>query len=409
MKPLPILVTLLITCLGFSTLASADQASKTQDPFTFSDFDSFAITYTNTSPALRDKLIQSFITWQKQRGGFPIIEQEGEVVFFYQGVGTEQEVKLLGDFSARNFYSVAWNQTGEKMRRLVPNGPVFFVKRKFERDARLDYKFVVDGKATRDPLNNHSVVSGPGGDASELIMPDYRIPREVSRRENIPRGTVGRVNENWAQPIVKVYLPPGYNPNSTYPVIYTADGAAWADLMGLPIILDNLINDGSIKPVIAVMVDPTADRSSWYFYNPAYLQYIEKVVGYIDSHYATQAEPGGRLHIGTSAGGRISLYAGLERPDLFHNIAMLSPSLVGPPHYYGEYLNGNKRPPAHLNIWMSAGSYEGYIYQDTKMMERYFKSIDLRSSTTYTREGHSFAAWKNITVSMLQYFFSARE
>ncbi|PYR48443.1 MAG: hypothetical protein DMF89_15695 [Acidobacteria bacterium] len=58
-----------------------------------------------------------------------------------------------------------------------------------------------------------------------------------------------------------------------------------------------------IEPVIAVVIDAPADRSAWYQYNHDYLDYLERVVKYIDGHYATQATPDARLHAGTSAGG----------------------------------------------------------------------------------------------------------
>lgn len=391
--------------LSIAMPSVSEVVSIAPDNKIFTDFDSFVHAYGETSSAQRKELTQSFISWQKRHGGFPIIEEGGNVVFFYVGKGKDQEVKLVGDFRTRNFYSVGWDQAGDIMLPISEGSSAFFVRLSFEVDARLDYKFLIDGESMRDPLHSRDIFSGPGGEASELIMPEYQLPKEFIPRPEVPKGKVQAVDAEWAQPRVNVYLPASYNPETTYPVVYTTDGSAWSNFMSLPIILDNLIADRSIEPVIAVMVDAAKDRRGWHFYSSDYLKYIEKVVRHVDRNYSTKPEAEKRLHIGTSSGGRIALYAGFERPDLFLNVAMLSPSLAGPPHYYEPYFSGDKQPDENLNIWLSAGTYEGYIYEDTKTMEKYFKSADIKSKVIYTREGHSFAAWRNITIKMLKYFY----
>ncbi len=157
--------------------------------------------------------------------------------------------------------------------------------------------------------------------------------------------------------------------------------------------------------MIAVMVDAPKDRSAWYLFNPDYLTYLEKVVEHVDSHYSTRARAEERLHAGTSAGGRATLYAGFESSKLFKNLAMLSPSLTGPPHYLEPYFSGRRRPDPRLKIWLSAGTYEGSIYKDTQVMERYFKELSLEVETLYTHEGHSLGTWRNAVPAMLKYFF----
>jgi hypothetical protein len=87
---------------------------------------------------------------------------------------------------------------------------------------------------------------------------------------------------------VTIYLPPGYDAARDYSTLYTADGSAWVDYIGLPTILDNLIAAGAIEPVVAVLIDAAADRSAWYHFNADYLEYLKRVVTYVDDHYATR-------------------------------------------------------------------------------------------------------------------------
>jgi len=203
---------------------------------------------------------------------------------------------------------------------------------------------------------------------------------------------------------VTIYLPPGYDSLRLYPTIYTADGTAWLDVIRLPMILDQMIARRAIEPVIAVMIDAAPDRSSWYSYNPNYLMYLRRVVDHVDNLYSTRRRPEARLHVGTSAGGRATAYVGMELPDLFDNLAMLSPSF-NPLSYFEPYLSGRKRPHPKLKIWMSAGTYEGSIYQDAQMLDAYFKSVNIPIKTVYVHQGHSFGAWRECAVEMLPYFF----
>jgi len=246
----------------------------------------------------------------------------------------------------------------------------------------------------------------PVAKASQLVMPEYVLP-ETENGSNIPHGKLLVLEEEWAKPKVTIYLPPDYDASKKYPVLYTADGSAWINFVKLPATLDRLIAERRIEPILAVMIDSTEDRRTWYYYNPQYLSYLEKVVHYIESHYSTRATPENRLHAGSSAGGSITLYVGLQRPDLFRNLAMLSPSLTGPPHFYEPYFSGRKRPDPKLKLWLSAGTYEGYIHSDALTMEKYFNSVRLKTKVVYSHEGHSFGHWRRMAGEMLLYFFAS--
>ena len=369
----------------------------------FIGFDDFLRQYEAAPPDSRLALAQSFVKWQQARGGFPIRQSNGDVVFVYIGDGQEKDVRLTGDFRQTSFSNVYWDNVGEPMERI---GTVFYRRRRFEPDARLDYKFLVDGKDRRDPLNPRTLVSGTGGgEVSELVMPGHSMSPMTSPLVGGLRGVLRHLDEPWAQPRVTIYLPPGYDPSGSYPTIYTADGAAWVDLIQLPSILDYLIAKRAIQPVLAVMIDAAADRNSWYSYNEDYLKYFRRVVDYVDTSYATRPQAGARLHAGTSAGGRAALYAGLELPGYFSNLALLSPSLSGPVYYLEPYFSGRKRPDSKLRLWMSAGTYEGSIYRDAMTMEEYFSSLDIPIKAVYLHQGHSFGAWRESAEEMLLHFF----
>jgi enterochelin esterase-like enzyme len=387
-----------LCCVALLVLSAPVAASQT-----FIDFDDFSRRLEASNPESRQELSDSFVRWQQEHGGFPIVKHDGSVVFFFRGSGKEQDVRITGDFRPSSFFSVTWDSIGSPMTRI---GQVFYGRLKFQPDARFDYKFVVDGHSAVDALNPRRVISGPGGgEVSELVMARHRLLTEILVRPGIPRGTLNVVQEPWATPKVTIYLPPGYSPSNRYPTLYTTDGSAWIELVQLPTILDNLISNGEIEPIIAVMIDATGDRRSWYYYNPEYLTYVRRVSDYVDSHYSTRRNADQRAHVGTSAGGRAALYAGLELPKLFEKIGMLSPSLDAPAYYYEPYFSESRRPNRNLRVWLSAGTYEGSIYRDAHTIEAYFKKVGVKTRAVYVHQGHSFGAWRELTPDMLKYFF----
>ena len=370
----------------------------------FTDFSHFLQQYEAAPLSRQTELARSFVAWQRARGGFPIADTAGRVLFVYFSGGREQDVRLTGDFAPRNFFNPYWDQTGERMTRV---GSMFYLRKTFEPDARLDYRFIIDGKATLDPLNPRRIFSGTGeGDASELVMPAHRLPPEAVVRPDVPRGTLHVLEEPWATPKVTVYLPPGYDSARDYPTLYTADGSAWIRYIGLPTILDNLIAAKAIEPVIAVLIDAAEDRSAWYHFNPDYLTYLKRVVAFVDDRYSTLARADTRVHAGTSAGAKATVYVGFELPDVFANLAMLSSGLSGPLYYFEPYFSGRKSPDPRLRVWTSAGTYEGFIHRETETMAAYFQRVGIPVETVYVHQGHSFGTWRENAVQMLRHFFA---
>jgi enterochelin esterase-like enzyme len=354
-------------------------------------------------------VVESFVTWQRAHGSFPIVGRDGEAVFFYVAANPGAAVRMVGEFALRSPTSVQWDGNGEAMAPVVPGGAAFARRMRFEPDARLEYQFVVDGKPVNDPFNTRTAISGAapnagkdGAPVSVLIMREYR--RTSPSRPGVPRGRTVSLDEPWATPKVAVYLPPGYTPTRRYPTLYVADGGAWARINDLPLVLDSLVADRVIEPIIAVLIDPTEDRAGWYNFDSGYLPYLDKVVAWVDDHLATRASAAARVHMGSSAGGRATLSVALQRPELFANAALFSPSLIAPPHYFEPYLTGRKRLPP-LKVWLCAGNHEGYIYEDAHMFERLLVAAGTERKVIYTHEGHSLTGWRNLTGDMLAFFF----
>jgi enterochelin esterase-like enzyme len=330
----------------------------------------------------------------------------GKVTFVYQGTSSNQDVRVLGEFKTESYYSIDWEKNGIKM---VPDDHnVYRVEIHVEANARFEYLFTVDGNRILDPSNPLKVFNGPmNAEVSEFLMPKYKVSASKPKAPTL-KGKIVELQEYWQIAPIFIYFPANYLPSKRYPVVYTADGSAWKDLMLLPQHIDQLIEEGAIEPVIAVMVNPTPDRRNWYLFNPTFLEYLEKIVTYVDSKFSTLPKPEARLHLGTSGGGRASFYVGMERPRLFRNIALLSPGLNGSLSYYTSFFFGKRRPDRRLKVWISAGSFEGTVFEDAKTMENYLRKQKINVRSSYTNEGHSFHAWEYKIESILKFFFPSK-
>ncbi len=129
---------------------------------------------------------------------------------------------------------------------------------------------------------------------------------------------------------VAVYLPPNYEKSTQhYPALYllhgyTADERGWMnpDYVGLPGMMDRLIAQHAIGPMIVVMPN-SFNRFGGSFYTNSELSgdwedFIARdLVGYIDAHYRTLAAAVSRGIAGHSMGGYGAVRIGMQHPEIF--------------------------------------------------------------------------------------------
>ena len=163
----------------------------------------------------------------------------------------------------------------------------------------------------------------------------------TSARESKPHGQVVHITVHGASlehnhvldPAdrdVSVYLPPAYESNTQrYPVVYllhgyTGNDRGWltAGYVGLPEMMDRLIEHHVIEPMIVVM--PNAfNRFAGSFYTNSELSgdwedFIAlDLVRYVDAHYRTLASVDKRGITGHSMGGYGALRIGMDYPEVF--------------------------------------------------------------------------------------------
>ncbi|HEY3836280.1 MAG TPA: alpha/beta fold hydrolase [Bryobacteraceae bacterium] len=166
---------------------------------------------------------------------------------------------------------------------------------------------------------------------------------------------------------VFVYLPPGYaaSANRRYPVVYFLHGYAahaetyWKSL-SVPSAADAAMADGSSHEMIIVLPDAfTVYDGSMFSNSPTtgdWEAYIAgDLIAYIDSHYRTIADRGGRGLAGHSMGGYGTVRIGMKHPEAFSVLyAMSSCCLMNDPQRLLPGAGANQPPSPALANALSA-------------------------------------------------------
>ncbi len=329
--------------------------------------------------------------------GIPFIENN-TANFIY--IGSVSSVNVPGDFNG-------WNQNSAPMANLVLTN-FWYHSKDFELNARLDYKFVLNGSSWILDPENPNTVSGGFGPNSELAMPEYVQPWEIEYNPNIDHGTIEdksifSTNLN-ATHQLKIYLPPGYNNASTYPAVYFQDGFEYVTLASAANVLDNLIDSNKIEPLIAVFVKPNNRNEEYAFSkrNQYRLFFVEELVPFIDSIYSTKVDPKQRLVMGPSYGGNISALISYNHPDVF-GLCGVHSGAFQPNNYEAFTLitTGEFRDIKWSSIW---GSYEG-LSQNMQDFRDSLISKGYELDWLELPEGHSWGLWRATIDNMLKYFF----
>ncbi len=141
---------------------------------------------------------------------------------------------------------------------------------------------------------------------------------------------------------------------------------------------------------------------------------IEEIKPFLDATYRTLPETDSTGLGGSSLGGLITLYLGLQHPDVFGRLAVMSPSIWWD-HRAILSLLGRSRKRPHLRIWLDMGTAEGLRHlRDTDLLFQRLLKRGWREGTelAYTRAPgavHDEAAWAARFPDVLRFLFPPRD
>ena len=253
-------------------------------------------------------------------------------------------------------------------------------------------------------------------------------------RDGIERGKLERVDydsktvgvKRWMQ----VYTPPGYSKDKKYPVLYLLHGIGgnereeWAKGGVPPVILDNLIADKKIEPMIVVLPNGNAttntagaaapsgsggrrgfgDLTGWG--KPFENDLIKDIIPFIEANYSVKAERESRALAGLSMGGGQSLNIGLANLDTFAWIGGFSsaPNTNPPEQLMPDPAKATKQLKL---LYISCGNKDGLI-RISQNVHAYLKEKNVPHIWHVDEHGHDFQHWKKGLYNFAQLIFKPK-
>lgn len=237
------------------------------------------------------------------------------------------------------------------------------------------------------------------------------VPHGTLQREAYTSASLGTERE------VVVYTPPGYEEGSgRYATLYLLHGAgsdqtSWTERGQAHVILDNLIAEGALAPLVVVMPygyavprapgggrgDAAENRSQREGFNQ---DLINDVIPLIESRFRVQPDRARRAIAGLSLGGAQALALGLGRPDLFSRVAAFSAAIgavaspeVGGPNWDAALADAGALNSALDLVWIACGT-EDTLFDSNRAFSERLATSGVEHTFRVTRGGHTYEVWQ---------------
>jgi enterochelin esterase-like enzyme len=374
--------------------------------------------------------------WDSLRGrGLPLIESlpgtsdSVLVTFVWHGDSSTRNVVVVTPLTLLDFDASVLTRLGQTVLwyrsfvlptdarftyRFAPNDNLI----PFERDTNLPARLAT---LRRDPGNPKVFDYGAFGQLSVLDLPRAPSDTLIHPSTSGPRGAVAQFTIHSRlldqDRTIWVYTPSGKTSRlgRQVPVVVFADGESYQSLIPTPTILDNLINNRDVPPVLAVFVaNPGATRDGDLSCNPVWSAFVAtEVVPWIDAHYQTTHAARKRIVAGYSLGGLAAACTALRYPNVFGGVIAQSGSFFRAPageepEWVARHLARDPRRP--IQFALTIGRYETAAIpsRDPSMLTANRHLRDILVAKGYDVDyqelssGHEHVAWRAVLGSQLK-------
>jgi enterochelin esterase family protein len=341
-----------------------------------------------------EEQLKSTLLARAEREGAPLIDGE-TATFVWRG---EEAPQLIGDFN-----NWGWGP-GKPLDLVQVALGVWAQTITLPRDAYIEYAYVRGGEYLRDPLNPQAVGNGVGASNHFFRMPDSVATPLVRQRRGILQGTItsqlvdGGFLIVGGKRVVHLYQPPTTEP---VPLLVVFDGQDYYKRARLPQIVDNLIDEGRIRPIALAMVEHGRQAR--------FVEYTcsDSTVGFLLRHVIplaranlslldTNDHPGAYGVLGASLGGLMSLYAAARAPEVFGHALSQSGSfgstVLEHDSVIFELLSNTPAKP--IKVWLDVGRFEWLLTSNRRMYHVLLRrgyDVTLRE---YPGE-HNYTSWRD--------------
>lgn len=376
-------------------------------------------------------LLLGTIAWAQQNTSFrqgaiqsPVVHPDGSVTFRVVAPKAKK-VSVVGDWEAgqgRGEMKKGKEGVWEYTTQALPS-------------EMYTYRFDIDNVMGLDPANSFS-----RRDVG-TIFSIFFVGNGVADYYQVQPVQHGTVAATWYHSEamnrdrrLNIYTPPMYNrENRSYPVLYLLHGSggdenAWVELGNVARIMDNLIAEGKIEPMIVVMPNgnvakeaapgETAENLS---YKPSMSNFIEgnykngiyethfpEIIRFVESNYRTLPSKQCRAIAGLSMGGFHALYTFVNHSELFGYVGLFSAGLntqgldMTLPAY--QNLDDKLKQADYRLFWIGMGAEDRLLPFSQDLMKR-MDAMDKPYEYVESSRGHIWANWRQYLVQFSQKIF----
>lgn len=360
--------------------------------------------------------------WQEvSQQGAPLIEpligddKHSLVTFLWRGTDESQNIAVVSNLSGKMGASEAMTH--------MPGTDLWFRTYKLPNETRESYQFAVAGNHLTDPLNPRQFVfpddaelGFTGWISSMLELPNAPSQPWSAPRPGVPGGEVAlhRIHSESLdnEYRVWVYTPPGYTSDgAAYGFLLILDGWFYLRLIPTPTILDNLLAEGRLPPLVALLVgspfDPTRQRDLACY--PPFEEFIAKeLLPWARATYHLTQNPVQSCVLGGSRGGLSAAYLGFKHPELFGQVLAQSGAFSWKPDGDSEFYwlprQYAESPRLPLRFYLEAGLFETAIETDFGGDQNFLAAARLMRDVLHAKgyevhyreysTGHNPLSWK---------------
>ncbi len=267
-------------------------------------------------------------------------------------------------------------------------------------DARVEYKFVVDGNWTLDP-NAQKCDNGLGSQNSYWQGPKYKF--EIP--DGDPQSPMMR-SETVIEGYKTVLFQPADRSLKDLPILAYADGNTYESIGKVQNVVENLAEQGKIRHVVLLLVAPKdREQDYWHDSKPAEAVLINEILPWAREHAPASSNAADLFVGGSSLGGVFALRLAEDYPDkVAGGIHSQSGAFwVEPADLDLTVLD---RMTKGIRLFLDYGTYERELTKSNQDALKALRQEGVTASSLVTPEGHTWTAWRHRMVAGLEYLLS---
>lgn len=293
------------------------------------------------------------------------------------------------------------------------------------------YHFESDGDPRLDPGNSRTTINFLGISNMLEVAGESPEPWEMTA---VPHGTLHHhvyttgivLGLPHNQSSYYVYTPPGYDAASAkkYPVLYLLHGysdndAGWTAVGQANLILDNLLAQGKIKPMVVVMPLGYGDMAFLHGHqvweDAAIVEHntslfaqalLTEVLPRVEAEYDVSKDREDRAIVGLSMGGLESLETGLTHTGQFAWIGGFS-SAVHNLHYVDKLTSLNPKAANLRLLWIACG-VEDHLIEPNRKLVAFLQSKQMPVTQIETPGRHTWLVWRDNLIHFAPLLFQPK-